>query len=50
MFRKFANRFHLLKITYENGTKIRPTHINITVGVNAAEIIITFLLSSPWKS
>ena len=28
--------FHSLKMTFENGTKVRATHFNIAVDVNAA--------------
>lgn len=40
--KKFAYKFHSLKIAFANCTEDRITHINISVVVNAAEIVIAF--------
>ena len=39
LFKKFVHPFHSLQITLENSTKVRMTHFNIPLTVNAAEII-----------
>ena len=40
LLKKFAHQFHALKATFENCTKDRMRHFNMSVAVNAAEIKI----------
>ena len=48
LFNKYDHRLHTLKITFQNRTKVRITHFNVSVSVNAAEITkecyISFML------
>ena len=39
LFKKFASPFHSLKMIFKIDKKVRMTHINISVAVNAAEIL-----------
>ena len=41
IFKKFAHWFPSLNVNFENSVKVRLTYFNISVGVNAEEIIIT---------
>ena len=38
-FRKFVRQFNPVKITFANSTKARTIYFNISVGINAAEIV-----------
>ena len=35
LFKKFADQFHLLRIIFDNNTKVRMNHFDISVSVNA---------------
>ena len=48
LFKKFVPRFNLLKVTFENSKKVRFTHFNISVEVNASETI-NQRLKSNWN-
>lgn len=44
MFKKYGHQYHSLSKTFQNNTKVRMTHFNISV--NAAEVIMAFCLQS----